>query len=269
MKSFSKIYLILLILSFVCVNLFALPNNEKKNEDEDELVTQIVPNQKVEVVKVDAIKDLEEPKTLEDKFSYAYSYLLYLSTLSQNLDINAEYYAKGAIDAAEGNALFSEQEIVEIIQQMQQEMLSRAQKQQEQEAQENLKKAEEFLTKNANNEDVIETESGLQYKVIKEGSGDHPTDQDQVVVSYQIYSLNEDLLLDSDGDTKFSLDKLVPGFIEGIELMNVGAKYRFYVHPKLAYGMDGTNAIPPNSLLIFDVELKQIVSDPISLAKTN
>lgn len=266
MKNYSKSLITLVVLVFVCTTVYALPNAEKKKEEKEELITQIIPNSEIKIVEVDAIKDLDYPTSLEDKFSYAYSYLLYLSTLSQNLDINAEYYAKGAIDAAEGKALFNEQEIVEIIQMMQQQMLSRAQQQKELEAATNLEKAEEFLKANEKNKDVHETDSGLQYKVMREGSGKSPTIKDNVVVQYQIYSQDLVLLLDSDGETKFSLDALVPGFVEGIKLMKAGAKYRFYVHPQLAYGMDGTNDIPPNSLLIFDVELKQIINDPISLA---
>ncbi len=265
MKNYSKFFFSLLLFSLVCTSVYALPNTEKKKEDREELITQIVPKSNVEVVKVDAIKDLEDPVSLEDKFSYAYSYLLYLSTLSQNIDINAEYYAKGAIDAAEGKALFSDQEIVQIIQDMQQSMLSKAEEQQKKEANENLIKAEDFLNENSEKEGVIITDSGLQYKILTQGTGKNPSINDVVVVEYQIYSQNEELLLSSQGDTKFSLNSLVPGFIEGIELMNVGSKYRFFVHPKLAYGMEGTNDIPPNSLLIFDVKLKQIISDPISL----
>lgn len=268
MKNLFKYFLYLVLLSLVSANAYALPNNEKKKNESEDLVTQIVPQAQVEIVEVDAIKDLEAPVTLEEKFSYAYSYLLYLSTLSQNLDINAQYYAKGAIDAAEGKALYSEKEIVEIIQEMQQEMLSRAQKQQELEAKQNLELAESFLEENMKNEEVIQTQSGLQYKIIEKGEGIHPNISDKVVVKYKIYSMDDILLLDSEGDTTFSLDTLVPGFVEGIQLMNVGSKYRFYVHPKLAYGMDGTNDIPPNSLLIFDVELIDILNDPISLAMT-
>ena len=266
MKNYPKYFFTFILFLVVGANLYAVPNIEKKKDISDDLVTQISPSADVEIVEVDAIKDLEDPQTLEDKFSYAYSYLLYLSTLSQNLDINPEYYAKGAIDAAEGKALFSEQEIVEIIQEMQQQMLSRAQQQQEKEASENLQKAEEFLAENAQKTDIVVTESGLQYKIIEKGTGAHPTESDKVVVNYQIYTQDENLLVKSEENSKFALNSLVPGFIEGIKLMNVGAKYRFYVHPTLAYGMEGTDSIPPNSLLIFDVELKQIINDPISLA---
>ena len=267
MKNLYKYLIYLLLLSFVSVNLYSFPNNEKKNNNNEDLITQIVPKAEVEIVEVDAIKDLDNPVTLEEKFSYAYSYLLYLSTLSQNLDINAQYYAKGAIDAAEGKAIYTEQEIVEIIQQMQQEMLYRAQKQQDIEAENNLIQAENFLSKNLKQESVVNTDSGLQYKILQSGNGENPSIDDNVVVKYKIYNIDEDLLLDSDGETVFELNTLVPGFIEGIKLMNKGSIYRFFVHPKLAYGMEGTDDIPPNSLLIFDVELIEIIKDSDSLKK--
>jgi FKBP-type peptidyl-prolyl cis-trans isomerase len=263
-KKFSKYFFAVSFFFLVCANLYALPNSEKKKEESESLIDQIAPSSNIEVVEVDVIKDLPNPISLEDKFSYAYSYLLYLSTLSQNLEINPEYYAKGAIDAAEGKALFSEQEIVEIIQEMQQQMLSRAQEQLELEAKQNLEKAENFLAENIKKSDVIETDSGLQYTIMQEGNGKHPTSNDEVVVNYQIYTQDEQLLVKSDKNIKFELNSLVPGFVEGIELMNVGSKYRFFVHPTLAYGMEGTSEIPPNSLLIFDVELIQIIDDPIS-----
>lgn len=266
MKNYPKYFFTFILFLLFGANLYALPNLERKNDISDDLVSKITPSTDVEIVEVDAIKDLDDPQTLEDKFSYAYSYLLYLSTLSQNLDINPEYYAKGAIDAAEGKALFSEQEIVEIIQQMQQQMLSQAQLQREKEAAENLQKAEQILAENAKRSDVIVTESGLQYEIIEKGTGAHPTESDKVVVNYRVYTQDDNLLIKSEENSKFALNSLVPGFIEGIKLMNVGAKYRFYVHPTLAYGMEGTDSIPPNSLLIFDVELKQIINDPISLA---
>lgn len=259
-----------MLLFFINSNLFSLPNSEKNKKESDDLITQIVPSStEVEIVEVDAIKDLEDPTTLEEKFSYAYSYLLYLSTLSQNLDINAKYYAKGAMDAAEGKSIYTEDEIVLIIQEMQQEMLTKALKQQEEQAKINLELAEAFLEKNIEFDTVFETESGLQYSIIKQGEGSNPEIDDKVVVIYKIYTMDNNLLLESDGDTTIELSNLVPGFVEGIKLMNKGSKYRFFVHPKLAYGLEGTTEIPPNTLLIFDVELVQILNDPISLSMSN
>lgn len=253
-------YLFFLLLS--CANIYAFPNIERNKEESESLVSQIIPTAKeVEVVEVATIKDLENPKTLEEKFSYAYSYLLYLSTLSQNLDIDVKYYAKGAMDAAEGKALYSQDEIMQIIQEMQQEMLSKAILQQEEIAKENLRIAEEFLEVNSQNDGIIQTESGLQFKILTAGEGINPKVEDKVVVRYQIYTMVEQLLLESEEDTTIELYSLVPGFVEGISLMNKGAKYRFFVHPKLAYGKEGTDEIPPNTLLIFDVELIDILDN--------
>lgn len=265
MKNSYKVSFYLFLLILLCSNVYAFPTSERNNEDNKSLISKIIPVAKeVESVEVSTIIELDEPQTLEEKFSYAYSYLLYLSTLNQDLDIDVKYYAKGAIDAAEGKALYTEEEIVEIIQEMQQEMLSNALKQQEEIAKMNLEEAENFLETNLLNENIIETESGLQYKVILDSKGLKPEIEDKVVIKYKIYSMDNKLLLESDGDTTFNLKSLVPGFIEGISLMNEGSKYRFFVHPKLAYGMDGTEDIPPNTLLIFDVELVEILNDPIS-----
>lgn len=266
MKNSYKFSFYLFLLFLLCSDLYAFPTSERNNEDSKSFISRIVPVAKeVESVEVEVatIKELDEPQTLEEKFSYAYSYLLYLSTLNQDLDIDVKYYAKGAIDAAEGKALYTEDEIVDIIQEMQQEMLSNALKQQEELAKKSLEQAENFLENNLTNEDIFQTESGLQYKVIIAGKGLNPKIEDKVIIRYQIYSIDNILLLESDGETTFDLEALVPGFVEGISLMNEGSKYRFYVHPKLAYGMEGTEEIPPNTLLIFDVELDKILNDPI------
>jgi FKBP-type peptidyl-prolyl cis-trans isomerase len=126
----------------------------------------------------------------------------------------------------------------------------------------NSKVSDEFLKKNKKRPEVKTTSSGLQYIQIKKGKGPKPVQTDSVKVSYK------GMLLDStvfDSTTSSSpaildLNRIIPGLAEGLQLMNVGSKYRFFVPPDLGYGMQGAPpAIPPNSVLIFDITLEDII----------
>ena len=124
----------------------------------------------------------------------------------------------------------------------------------------NSDKGEAFLKENSSKEGVKTTASGLQYKVLKEGTGKSPQATDTVEVHYK-GTLLDGTEFDSSykrGETaKFPLNRVIPGWTEGVQLMKVGAKYQFTIPSKLAYGERGTpgGPIPPNSTLIFEVEL--------------
>ena len=121
--------------------------------------------------------------------------------------------------------------------------------------------AENFLAENGKREEVTTTESGLQYEVLEEGDGAQPTREDQVTVHYK-GELLDGTVFDSSYDrgepATFPLNRVIPGWTEGLQLMQVGAKYRFYIPPELGYGARDTGTIPPNSTLIFQVELLSI-----------
>ena len=117
-----------------------------------------------------------------------------------------------------------------------------------------------FLAENANKPDVQVTESGLQYQVLEPGNGPKPTAEDTVRVNY-VGKLLDGTVFDGNagqgGPVDFPLGQVVPGWQEGISLMPVGSKYRFWIPPELAYGDAGTpgGPIPPNATLVFEVEL--------------
>jgi FKBP-type peptidyl-prolyl cis-trans isomerase len=121
-----------------------------------------------------------------------------------------------------------------------------------------------FLTQNALQPDVIQLESGLQYSVLKEGTGPKPQETDTVRVHYE-GALTDGTIFDSSyerGDPEeFPLDMVIPGWAEGIMLMNTGSIYRIFLPSSLAYGEHGAGQIiPPYSTLIFTVELLDLVT---------
>ncbi len=120
-----------------------------------------------------------------------------------------------------------------------------------------------FLAENKNNAGVKETASGLQYVVEKEGTGIQPTAEDEVTVHYTGRLLNGqvfDSSVSRGEPATFPLNRVIPGWTEGVQLMKEGAKYTFFIPSDLAYGPQGIpNAIPPHSTLIFEVELIKVI----------
>jgi FKBP-type peptidyl-prolyl cis-trans isomerase len=125
-----------------------------------------------------------------------------------------------------------------------------------------LAKGEKYLEDNAKKEGVVTTASGLQYKVLTEGSGKAPKSTDTVLVHYE-GTLIDGKVFDSSyrrGEPiEFPLNRVIAGWTEGVQLMKEGAKYRFFIPSRLAYGPRGAGRdIGPNEALIFDVELLKV-----------
>ncbi|MCM1369236.1 MAG: FKBP-type peptidyl-prolyl cis-trans isomerase [Candidatus Amulumruptor caecigallinarius] len=120
-----------------------------------------------------------------------------------------------------------------------------------------------FLEENKKNENVKETSSGLQYVVEKEGTGAQPGAEDEVTVHYTGRLLDGtvfDSSVNRGEPATFPLNRVIPGWTEGVQLMKEGAKYTFFIPSDLAYGPQGIpGAIPPHSTLIFEVELIKVV----------
>jgi FKBP-type peptidyl-prolyl cis-trans isomerase FkpA len=122
--------------------------------------------------------------------------------------------------------------------------------------------AAKFLADNAKQPGVVTTASGLQYKVVTAGAGDHPKPTDQVSVNYSGKLLDNtefDASAKHGGPAKFGVNQVIPGWQEALTLMKPGAKYQLWIPPKLAYDLDSPPMIPPGSLLVFDVELVSIL----------
>ena len=126
-----------------------------------------------------------------------------------------------------------------------------------------LSDGEKYWLENKDKEGVITTESGLQYEVLKEGSGPQPTLEDSVTVHYfgkRVDGYQFDSSYDRGEPVSFPLARVIDGWQEGLQLMSVGSKYRFVIPPDLAYGAYGAGtSIGPFEYLIFEVELLEIL----------
>jgi FKBP-type peptidyl-prolyl cis-trans isomerase len=136
-------------------------------------------------------------------------------------------------------------------------------KAQQAKAAKNLQKSNEFFEKNAKEEGVITTASGLQYKVLREGTGDIPKIDDKVKVHYTGMLLDGtvfDSSYDRNEPAVLTVNYVIPGWTEALQLMKVGSKYKLFIPPALGYGERGAgNKIGPNEAIIFEVELLEIV----------
>ncbi len=133
----------------------------------------------------------------------------------------------------------------------------------EKKAQENQAKGVAFLAENGKKAGVMTTASGLQYEVIKEGSGAKPVAESMVKVHYHGTTIEGEVFdssVDRGQPAEFPLNGVIKGWTEGLQLMTVGSKYKFYIPSELAYGPRGAGAkIGPNTTLIFEVELLEIL----------
>jgi len=130
----------------------------------------------------------------------------------------------------------------------------------------NKKAAEEFLAANATKAGIVSTPSGLQYKVLAEGSGESPKSLDNVTVHYKGTLLDGtefDSSYKRNQPATFGVGSVIKGWTEALQLMRPGAKYELFIKPELAYGEAGRPGIPPNSLLTFEVELLSFQSQPV------
>jgi FKBP-type peptidyl-prolyl cis-trans isomerase FkpA len=194
--------------------------------------------------------------TAETSYSYAFGVVLGSQFRDVELSFNYDEINKGFRDILEGKAKITEDEAVDLAQ-------AAYTKAMEKKAQENKVKEEAFLAENSRKDTVIVSETGLQYEILEEGDGPKPSADDIVVVNYE-GRLMDGTVFDSSYErgesAEFSLDMVVDGWSEGLQLMSVGSKYRLIMPSKLAYGEYGAESvIPPYSPLIFEVELLDII----------
>lgn len=202
-------------------------------------------------------------KDSKAKFSYSVGMSFGRNFKDQGIEIDPELLAQGFAAAYSGSkTLLTEAQAQSAIAAFQKEMTEKKTARDKQAGAANLKEGEEFLAANARKEGVKTLPSGLQYKVVKEGTGPKPTANDSVTTHYRgtlIDGTQFDSSYDRGEPAKFQVNGVIPGWTEALQLMPAGSKWQLFIPGKLAYGERGAGGkIGPNKLLIFDIELISI-----------
>ena len=201
-----------------------------------------------------------ELKTETDKINYSVGYRLGGNFNRPEVEIKPDMLLQGVADAtSDGKPLMTEQEMNTVLMSLANRVKAAQMEQIKKQGAENLKTGEAFLAENSGKEGVTTLPSGLQYKVITAGEGKSPQKSDKVTVNYRgtlIDGSEFDSSYSRNKPATFGVGQVIPGWTEALQLMKEGDKWEIVIPPKLAYGERGAGAkIPPNSTLIFEVEL--------------
>ncbi len=202
----------------------------------------------------------EDLDTQMKKVSYAIGLDIGKNFKARSMDIDLVAMMKGLQDGKQGaEPLFKEDEIQKFMTQFRDDMMKAEQDKRQAQGKENKVKEETFLKENAQKPGVKVTASGLQYRVLSEGTGPLPKESDTVKVHYRGTLLDGtefDSSYKRNEPAVFPLKGVIPGWTEALQLMKVGSKYQVFLPSRLAYGENGAGqAIGPNATLVFEVEL--------------
>jgi FKBP-type peptidyl-prolyl cis-trans isomerase len=214
--------------------------------------------------KTSAPRTLETPK---DKLSYSIGMNIGKSLKRDNLDVDPDLVLRGIKDVLGGGTLLmTDQEAQSTLNELQADLHKRQEQEMQQLAETNKKEGEAFLAANKTKAGVISLASGLQYKILQEGTGPKPTAADTVTVNYR-GTLLDGTEFDSSYKrgqaASFPVGGIIKGWTEALLLMPVGSKWQLFIPPELAYGpRQAGPSIGPNSTLLFEVELLSIQAKP-------
>ncbi len=198
----------------------------------------------------------------KDSLSYALGVKIGDDFKSQDIEINKAVFAKGMADGIEGEYVFTDTVIGLILNSFQYEMDAKFEQAAATLLQQNKDEGARFIAENRSREGVIALPGGLQYKIIKEGSGVNPSLNDSVMIHYRAMFV-DGTTFDQSYDRGLSgirLSNVIQGLSEGLQLMSPGAVYELYISPEIGYGdEDFANIIPGGSTLIYRIELVEIV----------
>lgn len=197
------------------------------------------------------------------KISYIIGEDIGFSFQREGYDIDVDVLVEALKAAATGKSenLLTETEKNEVMMRWQQEMQAKKQAQMAEQGKKARAEGAAFMEVNRNNPGVFETKSGLQYQVIKGAEGRKPVATDTVHVHYHGTLLNGqvfDSSVERGEPISFPLNQVIAGWTEGVQLMSIGSKYKFFIPADLAYGDQAVGTIPAGSTLIFEVELLDI-----------
>ena len=197
-------------------------------------------------------------KTLSDekaRVSYAFGMSMAHSLQRPGIEVEPDLVVRGVKDMLTGRLTLLTPEQAQATLR---EFIAEQSKKRAELAAKNAAEAQAFLATNKNNPGVVTTTNGLQYRVITNGTGDLPTRYDTVTVNYRGTLLDGtefDSSFKRGQPAKFPVKGIIPGWTEALEKMNVGSRWQLFVPPQLAYGAQGRPGIPPNALLVFEMDL--------------
>jgi FKBP-type peptidyl-prolyl cis-trans isomerase FklB len=213
-----------------------------------------------------AAQDAPELKTDKDKFSYALGMSFGENLRKQGLELDSAVFAKGFAESFNGGkTAMTDQEMQTLLQAASQEIRKKQAAQQAEKGAAAQKEGEAFLAANKTKEGVVTLPSGLQYKILKAGTGEKATLDDTVVCNYKGTLINGtefDASEKHGGPATFPVKGVIAGWTEALQLMPAGSKWQLFVPSNLAYGTRGPGDIGPNTTLIFEVELVSIQKAP-------
>jgi FKBP-type peptidyl-prolyl cis-trans isomerase FklB len=202
-------------------------------------------------------------KDEKDKISYSIGLDIGSTFKKQGIELNNEPFQAGLRDGLAGNKpQMSEEEMKNTLNAYSKNMMEKQASKSKEDAAKNLAAGEKFLAENKTKEGIKTTPSGLQYKVIKEGTGPTPKETDTVITDYRGTLLNGtefDSSYKRGEPATFPVNRVIKGWTEALQMMKVGSKYQLFIPANLAYGERGAGGdIGPNETLIFEVELRDI-----------
>lgn len=209
-------------------------------------------------------KNVSNKSSAAEQVGYSFGYLMGRSNAESIKDLDIDAFVAGLKAASKGQAsALTDDEMTHALTQYKKQTEAKQLIELKQKADENEKIGKAFLAENAKKSGIIVTKSGLQYQVIAAGKGKSPKANSTVKVHYE-GRLLDDTVFDSsiarNHPAIFQVSQVIQGWTEGLQLMKEGAKYRFFIPANLAYGQIGSgDAIEPNSTLIFDVELIEVM----------
>jgi len=258
----TRSYIVMLALVCLTVmSVYAAQEGTKKDVNEPQATV------------VAATPKAETLKTEVEKVSYIIGTQIAGTFKTQDIEVNLDSLMLGLKDAMEGKELaLGQDEMQQVYTLFQQQMRAKQAAKQAKEAAENLAAGTAFLEANKAKEGVKVLPSGLQYKVVTEGTGNTPTADDKVKTHYRgtlIDGTEFDSSYKRNKPAEFPVKGVIKGWTEALQLMKEGGKWELYIPANLAYGERGRPGIPANSTLIFEIELLEILkpAEPAQAAK--
>ncbi len=209
-------------------------------------------------------KTVTSTSSLKEQVGYSFGYLMGRSNAESFKDLDLDAFILGLKTATQdGKSALTDEQMARVLNQHKKQSEAKQLIELKQKAETNAKIGAEFLAANAKKEGVQTTKSGLQYQILKQGTGKSPKANSVVKVNYEGRLINGtvfDSSIARNQAVEFQVSQVIQGWTEGLQLMKEGAKYRFFIPAQLGYGQIGSgDVIEPNSTLIFDVELLEVL----------